>query len=562
MSSMAEAVAVSRPRWLYGPASDLLLGCGGMYVAIFVALVIAGAQALRWAPQGLLPLVLLFAAVPHYGATLVRVYDRREDRTRYRFFAIWASLLVWGLFVAGVYSLTLGSWLVTVFLTWSPWHYSGQNYGIGLMMLGRRGVRVTPTAKRFVYASFFLSWILVVLGMHGAISSGTYTPTPVSLGESAYMFKPLGIPLSILGPLLGLTAAGYFVSVVGSAVLLRREAPWRDLSPWIGVVLLQALWFSIPVISRATTLFETVVPIGERYQEYTLLWMALGHSLQYLWVTTYYANRTKTDTQRVRYFGKVFLVGGATFAIPLFLFSPDVLGVYAWDAGLALLISAAVNIHHFVLDGAIWKLRDGRIARVLLRSPQAEPDAGLAPSLPLRRRSWIRPVIYAAGAAYAIFYVVGVWEIEFGFRRALERMDVDRMRVAARRLSRVGHDNPALRYNLGVLSMRGGDPVSAEHELRRSLELGPNALSWLALGQLYQGEKRWQDALDAYARARDIAPDNVPALVQSANIWMRLGEHERAEQALVAAVGLAPQRADLQETLRRVREARRANGRG
>ena len=33
-----------------------------------------------------------------------------------------------------------------------------------------------------------------------------------------------------------------------------------------------------------------------------------------------------------------------------------------------LIFTALVNIHHFILDGAIWKLRDGRIATLLLNS--------------------------------------------------------------------------------------------------------------------------------------------------------------------------------------------------
>ena len=33
-----------------------------------------------------------------------------------------------------------------------------------------------------------------------------------------------------------------------------------------------------------------------------------------------------------------------------------------------LIFTALVNIHHFILDGAIWKLREGRVASVLLAS--------------------------------------------------------------------------------------------------------------------------------------------------------------------------------------------------
>src|SRR6202008_5156274 len=40
-----------------------------------------------------------------------------------------------------------------------------------------------------------------------------------------------------------------------------------------------------------------------------------------------------------------------------------------------LIFTALVNIHHFILDGAIWKLRDGRIASLLLNSQAGLSDA-------------------------------------------------------------------------------------------------------------------------------------------------------------------------------------------
>ncbi len=40
-----------------------------------------------------------------------------------------------------------------------------------------------------------------------------------------------------------------------------------------------------------------------------------------------------------------------------------------------LIFTALVNIHHFLLDGAIWKLRDGKIAALLLSSRDRISDA-------------------------------------------------------------------------------------------------------------------------------------------------------------------------------------------
>ena len=46
-------------RWLYGPTSDLLLGCGLLYAVVFVALTVAG-DAFR----AVLPLTVAINALP------------------------------------------------------------------------------------------------------------------------------------------------------------------------------------------------------------------------------------------------------------------------------------------------------------------------------------------------------------------------------------------------------------------------------------------------------------------------------------------------------------------
>jgi hypothetical protein len=67
-------------RWLFGPAPDLLLGCGLLYVFIF-ALYALGGEGIRAseAPY-LFPLLVLLFSTPHYGATLLRVYEQRSSR--------------------------------------------------------------------------------------------------------------------------------------------------------------------------------------------------------------------------------------------------------------------------------------------------------------------------------------------------------------------------------------------------------------------------------------------------------------------------------------------------
>ena len=127
------ATAIRTPggdrRWLFGPVTDLALGCGLLYTAFFAAEVVAGPEMRSWLPLTLLPFLTLVLGSPHYGATLLRVYATRADRRRYFFFAVWVSQLVLVAFVVGLHVPFVGSLILTLYLSWSPWHYSGQNFG-------------------------------------------------------------------------------------------------------------------------------------------------------------------------------------------------------------------------------------------------------------------------------------------------------------------------------------------------------------------------------------------------------------------------------------------------
>jgi hypothetical protein len=558
MAAPAIAAPPAPPRdpWLHGAAADLLLGCGGLYFALFAAFWWIGPPVTQRLHLGILPLVILLVGVPHYGATLLRVYERREDRRRYAVFAVWITLAIAAWFVAGVYVLPVGAALVTLYLTWSPWHYSGQNYGIGLLLAGRAGVAVPPLAKRLLWLSFLASWLLVVASIHVETPAASYTPAVASLAEGAYRLVPLGYPSAWLGPILAVLGAVYTGCLAGAFFLLLRRAPARSLVPLACVVALQALWFSIPVAARARSLFSESLPLGTAHQTYMLLWIGLGHALQYLWVTSYYAKSAGADRRLARYWGKSFLAGAAAFGLPVFLFSPDALGRHAFDAGLGFLVAAAVNVHHFLLDGAIWKLRDGRIARVLLRPREGVADptgAGDAPRWP-RRLAWSG--VGAAGLAYAAFSAVGTLEFEYGFRRAVDPLDVDRIQLAARRLESVGYGHPALHLLLGTLAERRGDFPTARREAERSVELGPTADAWMLLGRLHHRDARWSEAAAAYAGALALEPERLEALTELALVDLQTGDLARAEDALVRAVALAPAHPVLRDRLAQVQRLR------
>src|SRR5206468_5605659 len=100
---MAVASPIRTDRWLFGPLPDLLFGCGVLYAIAFAAYSLAGAAIRGVTPSYLLPLLILALSSPHYGGTLVRVYDQRRDRQAYAVFALWVTLALVALFFAALH---------------------------------------------------------------------------------------------------------------------------------------------------------------------------------------------------------------------------------------------------------------------------------------------------------------------------------------------------------------------------------------------------------------------------------------------------------------------------
>jgi hypothetical protein len=84
-------------------------------------------------------------------------------------FSVWATLVIAALFVWGAFATVVASWFFTVYITWSPWHYTGQNYGLAVMFLQRRGVPPSAGVKRLFHASFLLAYLLTFTVFHGAL---------------------------------------------------------------------------------------------------------------------------------------------------------------------------------------------------------------------------------------------------------------------------------------------------------------------------------------------------------------------------------------------------------
>ncbi len=351
-SSIARAGAGGESmRWIKGPWTDLIVGCGAWTLPL-AALVLYLSQDHLVVVSIAFYALSVFCNNPHYMATIYRAYGTREDFRKYRFFTVYVTVFI--VLTAVLVHLTpsLLPWLFTLYITWSPWHYTGQNYGIAMLFIRRNGGSPDRLARNLFYGSFVASYLVWFLSMHSAAHAHPFT---VSLGI------PSGLAdgLSVVFALTFLVCGGWSICRLSSGM------HWRRLFPAIVLLSTQFLWFIASAMLRLVQ-NEGIPPVY-----YAVGILAFMHCAQYLWITGYYTRRETEAGSRgsdrkwrpLRYYG-ILILGG----LALFLPGPWLVStVLKQDFTVSYLIFVSlINLHHFILDGAIWKLRDGRISRLLL----------------------------------------------------------------------------------------------------------------------------------------------------------------------------------------------------
>jgi hypothetical protein len=392
-----------------------------------------------------------------------------------------------------------------------------------------------------------LSFVLAFLVIHGArytmsFASGTASPGSV--------FRPLSLGLSqgFVEVAMPVAALAYVSTLAGAGLLLLRHARLRDLVPAGFLVILQALWFATPaaLLVIARTPLEGLA--------FSAVWVSAAHALQYLWVTSYYARREDPSRRLASYLGRAFLAGTTVTIFPAVIFAPALFGRVPWDAGLAILLFSVVNLHHFILDGAVWKLRDGRVARVLIRDLPAKRSVRRTPT---SRRPWFGSVVAVLGVASLFIAGVDLWEREFVFNRA--GGDVEQMRQVSEHLAWIGRESPHTHVRMARVLAGRNDLGAALAEYRRSLAVYPTTDAWIGVGQLLAGEGHWREASDAFAAALEVEPDDMDALAYTSIGWMQIGRPDLARRSLERMLTLDPGNPETERRLR-IAEAAEVGG--
>ncbi len=320
------------------PSFDYLVIGGGLSL-IATAAVLAGGGMQGQSPSlaAFTPWLLLGLNLTHFAASTVRLYTKPEAFREFRFLTMGLPLVT--LAVLGVavrYADHLGAHLMNLYLTWSPYHYAAQAYGLAVMYCYRTGLSLEGRDRSMVRLACLAPFAYAFFKGPGA---------------GIEWFVP---PAALIHPLVSLLRQG-LVYALGAAALL--------------LPLLLALRFSfrgpaVPLISFVVILSNAVWWTVLLYEQ-AFAWATVFHGLQYLAITTIFHVRERSALPDNRHgparHAVTFYLGSLGLAYLLFNTWP-----YAFVAagfGLAestLLVVATINVHHFIVDGYIWRLRKDR----------------------------------------------------------------------------------------------------------------------------------------------------------------------------------------------------------
>ncbi len=216
-----------------------------------------------------------------------------------------------------------------------------------------------------------------------------------------------------------------------------------------------------------------------------------------------------------------------------------------------MLFTALVNIHHFILDGAIWKLRDGRIAALLLVNSRAQisnsklaEGARAAGSGTMTAVRWLAGASSAAralrvGTASALLLWGCVDQVHYYY--ALHSGDLADLKRAA---ALAPYDTP-LEVRLAREALEEGNPDESVAAWQYAIKANPADPAprdaWL---KYLTQEKRLDEAYQLTGSWLKVAPRDAALLVNHGILAEQFGHTDEAEVSWQKALRLDPAQAD------------------
>lgn len=299
----------------------------------------------------LVPLILVNAT--HFMASYRLLYVSKAEILSHRWAAIYVPaglLLVLALAGSGIERTWIVGNLVLVSSIYLAWHYTGQAWGMVSAFSRILGLDFTSTERRCIRGGMRILLVLHVL-------FAVYGRYPPASWIAPATFERLFF--AVFYGVWGLAGASLLAGAWAFASARSRAGhlPLRVVFPWLALYVWYPFWYFVPG---------------------GFVWVQLSHALQYLAfplrveANRYAAKAETTSRQKAMH---VALVYAALVVAGLVLLHGPPLAAHAFGHGwystpnaqeLFRGFVACVAIHHYFVDGAIWKLSNPKVRGELL----------------------------------------------------------------------------------------------------------------------------------------------------------------------------------------------------
>lgn len=344
------------PRAIIAPALDALTTGGLALVGLAILLLWSVGPI---APRARPALFVLGIALnwPHFIASYRVLYASRDSVLRYKAASIYfpAALAVYTMFAILTWSTYPTHYHVIIFIgsVYLARHYTGQVWGMVATSAYVTGLGIKPMERRLIHGSLDL---LAVWHATWAAAQTIRLVAPSLVAAADNLYASM-IWIAMLALVVG--GAGFVLM----SRRLGRLAPARLLLPWAAILVWYALLAKDPS---------------------ALLVVQVAHALQYMiFPLRLQINRsgaagtTRAWSTAAWAFGAWVLIGAAVFegTGPLFkMFFRAGGGEGDLPSVVQTMVISAIGIHHYFIDGALYKLRNPAVRRDLF--------AHLAPTEP------------------------------------------------------------------------------------------------------------------------------------------------------------------------------------
>ena len=277
---------------------------------------------------------------PHFSATSYRLF---QDPAHVRQFKLTSFLIPAVVTLGAIASFAFpdgfAPYFVKFYMIWSPYHFSGQTLGITLIYARRANFQIQKWERLALF------WFIFGTFFYQSSMAETYGSNSDFYGVS---YPGLGIPFWVptLCKWVMYAAGACFVGLaIKQGKAQNRIIPLIVFLPPIA----QYIWF---VHASGTSSFQEFVPFFHSLQYLLIAWNMEMH---------FQAAKEKTIPSASQFFltksatwGMANFIGGAC----LFYFLPLAFVKFGWSYGFATaIVLSSVQLHHFFVDGVIWKLK-------------------------------------------------------------------------------------------------------------------------------------------------------------------------------------------------------------